>query len=126
VAVDLADTLVGPGLTVVDPTEIPALLADHDVLLMPSHAEAFGLAAAEAIAAGRWVVAADVGGLPSVVTDGVNGTLVRDGDYAGALTRVPDYDPRAVAATAARFDVTAQRRGMAAAWTDLLSRRVRR
>ena len=126
VATRLADTLLGPGLTVVDPDEIPGLLAEHDVLLMPSHAEAFGLAAAEAIAAGRWVVAADVGGLRSVVTHGVNGTLVRDGDYAGALARVPDYDPQAVAATAARFDVTAQRRGMAAAWADLLTRKVRR
>lgn len=123
VAVALADTLLGPGLTVVDPTEIPALLAVHDVLLMPSRAEAFGLAAAEAIAAGRWVVAADVGGLRSVVTDGVNGTLVRDGDYAAALARVPDYDPDAVAATAAGFDVTAQRRAMAAAWDGVLASR---
>ena len=110
----LADTLRGPGLEVADPIEVPALLAAHDVLLVPSRAEAFGIAAAEAIAAGRWVVAADVGGLREVVTDGLNGTLVADGDYAGAIARVPDYDPAAVAATAARFDVTEQRRAMAA------------
>lgn len=123
VARDLADTLLGPGLAVVDPAEIPAILAAHDVVLVPSAAEAFGLAAAEAIAAGRWVVAADVGGLRSVVTDGVNGTLVADGDYAAALARVPDYDPAAVAATAARFDVGEQRRAMAAAWERVLARR---
>lgn len=123
VARDLADTLLGPGLAVVDPSEIPAILAAHDVLLMPSRAEAFGLAAAEAIAAGRWVVAADVGGLRGVIDDGVNGTLVRDGDYAAALAAVPDYDPAAVAATAERFDVTVQRRAMAAAWRSVLERR---
>jgi glycosyltransferase involved in cell wall biosynthesis len=120
---NLADTLRGPGLEVADPSEIPALLAAHDVLLVPSRAEAFGIAAAEAIAAGRWVVAADVGGLREVVTDGVNGTLVGDGDYARALAHIPDYDPTAVAATAARFDVAEQRRAMAAAWDGLLERR---
>ncbi len=123
VARGLADTLRGPGLEVAAPGEIPALLAAHDVLLVPSRAEAFGIAAAEAIAAGRWVVAADVGGLREVVTDGVNGTLVGDGDYAGALARVPEYDPVAVAATAARFDVAGQRRAMAEAWNAVLARR---
>ena len=123
VARELADTLLGPGLTVVDPTEIPAILAAHDVLLMPSTAEAFGLAAAEAIAAGRWVVAADVGGLRTVVTDGVNGTLVGDGGWAAALAAVPDYDPAAVAATATRFDVAEQRRAMREAWAGLQARR---
>ncbi len=121
VARELADTLLGPGLSVVDPAEIPAILAAHDAVLVPSRAEAFGLVAAEAIAAGRWVVAADVGGLRSVVTNGVNGTLVADGDYAAALARVPDYDPATVAATAARFDVATQRRAMADAWERLLA-----
>lgn len=124
IARDLADTLLGPGLIVVDPAAIPAILASHDVLLMPSRAEAFGLAAAEAIAAGRWVVAADVGGLRTVVTDGVNGTLVPpDGDWAAALAKIPDYNPAAVAATAAGFEVGLQRRAMADAWSRVLERR---
>ena len=123
VARELADTLLGPGLTVVDPAEIPGILALHDVLLMPSTAEAFGLAAAEAIAAGRWVVAADVGGLRTVVRDGINGTLVADGAWAAALALVPDYDPAAVAATAGRFDVAEQRRAMRDAWAGVLARR---
>ena len=123
VARELADTLLGPGLTVVDPAEIPGILAAHDVLLMPSAAEAFGLAAAEAIAAGRWVVAADVGGLRTVVRDGINGTLVADGAWAAALASVPDYDPAAVAATAGRFDVAEQRRAMRDAWAGVLARR---
>ncbi len=97
--------------------DLPALLAEHDVVLVPSHEEAFGLVAAEAIAAGRWVVARAVGGLPEVVEDGVNGTLVRDGDFAKALAAVPDYDPLAVAATAARFSIEAHRASMAAIWS---------
>ena len=118
-----ADTLVGPGIREVSPAEIPILLAEHDVLLVPSRREGFGLAAAEAIAAGRWVVAHAVGGLTEIVVDGVNGTLVEPGgDLAAALAAVPDYDPAAVASTARRFDVTRQREAMAALWVRVLAR----
>jgi glycosyltransferase involved in cell wall biosynthesis len=116
VARGLATTLVGPGFREVAPAEIPALLAAHDVLLMPSAEEPFGVAAAEAIAAGRWVVAAAVGGLTGIVTDGLNGTLVADGDYAAALAAVPDYDPAVVAASAERFAVEHQWSAMRAIW----------
>jgi glycosyltransferase involved in cell wall biosynthesis len=119
VALELADTLLGPGLRMVAHDELPAVLAEHDAVLVPSHEEAFGLVAAEAIAAGRWVVARAVGGLPEVIEDGVNGTLVRDGDFAKALAAVPDYDPVQVAATAARFSIEAHRAAMAAIWSRL-------
>ena len=120
VARELAHTLVGPGMGEVDPDDVPALMAAHDVVLVPSTAEGFGLVAAEAIASGRWVVAAAVGGLADVVTDGVNGTLVRDGDFAAALAAMPDYDPKAVAATAAGFGLDHSRAAMAAAWERVL------
>src|SRR5919106_299552 len=123
VARKLADTLAGPGIREASPAEVPVLLAEHDVLLMPSRAEGFGLAAAEAIASGRWVVASAVGGLADVVTDGVNGTLGRDGDFAAALMRVPDYDPRVVASTAARFDAARQRAQMADIWRAVIAAR---
>jgi D-inositol-3-phosphate glycosyltransferase len=119
----LADTLVGPGIREVDPSEIPALMAAHTVVLVPSVAEPFGLVAAEAIAGGRWVVARAVGGLLDIVIDGVNGSLVADEDFAGALARVPDYDPAAVASTAARFSVDQHRQRMAQIWTAVLDRR---
>jgi glycosyltransferase involved in cell wall biosynthesis len=118
----LADTLVGPGLREVSPDEIPALLASHDVLLVPSTAEGFGLVAAEAIAAGRWVVATAVGGLLDIVLDGVNGTLVSNGDFAAALAGVPDYDPSSVAATADRFRIEESRAGVAKVWAEVISR----
>jgi glycosyltransferase involved in cell wall biosynthesis len=119
----LADTLIGPGIREVDPGEIPALMRSHSVVLVPSLAEPFGLVAAEAIASGRWVVARAVGGLPDIVSDGVNGTLVTDGDFAGALARVPDYDPATVAATAGRFSIDEHRRRMAEIWSGVLERR---
>lgn len=121
VARQYADTMVGPGLREVDPTLIPGLLAEHDVLLVPSLAEPHGLVAAEAIAAGRWVVARAVGGLNDIVTDGVNGTLVRDGDFGRALAAVPDYDPMAVSATASRFSVEIHRARMGELWERVLS-----
>ncbi|HUG95046.1 MAG TPA: glycosyltransferase [Pleomorphomonadaceae bacterium] len=125
VARQLADTLVGPGLREVDPAEVPGLMASHDVVLVPSRVEPYGLVAAEAIASGRWVVASAVGGLTDIVTDGVTGTLVHDGDFAEALARVPDYDPAAVAADAQRFSVERHRAGMRAIWQRVLSGRQR-
>ena len=116
VARELADTLRGPGLQMVAHDDLPALLAEHDVVLVPSHEEAFGLVAAEAIAAGRWVVARAVGGLPEVIEDGVNGTLVRDGDFAAALAAVPEYDPLAWRPPPRRFSIEAHRASMAAIW----------
>jgi len=123
VARQLADTLAGPGIRELDPADVPALISAHDVVLMPSLAEPFGLVAAEAIAAGRWVVASATGGLREVVTDGVNGTLVSDGDFASALARVPDYDPAAVASTASRFRIEASRAAMARVWAAVLEQR---
>ena len=122
----LADTLLGPGIREIDPEEVPELMASHDVVLVPSLAEGFGLVAAEAIAAGRWVVASDVGGLRDVVIDGVNGTLVGDGDFAAALGRVPDYDPAAVAATAERFAIEGTWRSAGEVWRRLVAGRGQR
>lgn len=120
VAERLADTLVGPWLRDVDPVEVPGLMAEHDVVLVPSVAEPFGLVALEAIAAGRWVVASSVGGLRDIVIDGVNGTLVDDGDFEAAIAGVPDYDPAAVAATAERYSLERWQSELARIWEELI------
>ncbi|MGA8220965.1 MAG: N-acetyl-alpha-D-glucosaminyl L-malate synthase BshA [Candidatus Acidiferrales bacterium] len=56
-----------------------------DLFLLPSDLESFGLAALEAMACEVPVVASDVGGLPEVVTHGVDGYLIPPRDVeAGA------------------------------------------
>lgn len=54
---------------------VAPLLAASDLFLLPSQTESFGLAALEAMACGAPVVAARTGGLPEVITDGVDGIL---------------------------------------------------
>lgn len=50
-------------------TDIPAVLEQSDICVLSSHWEGFGLAAVEAMAAGRPVIASDVDGLREVVND---------------------------------------------------------
>ena len=61
-------------------TDIPDLLAAFDILVHLPIDEAFGLALAEAMAAGLPTVATDIGGCREVVRDGVTGLLVPPGD----------------------------------------------
>jgi D-inositol-3-phosphate glycosyltransferase len=66
-----------------------------DVVLVPSRSESFGLVALEAAACGIPVVASGVGGLLTLVDDGVTGFLIPDRSparFAGAVARVLD-DP---------------------------------
>jgi N-acetyl-alpha-D-glucosaminyl L-malate synthase BshA len=55
-----------------------------DLFLLPSDIESFGLAALEAMACEVPVIASNVGGLPEVVTHGVDGYLVPPRDVATA------------------------------------------
>jgi D-inositol-3-phosphate glycosyltransferase len=62
-----------------------------DVTVVPSYSESFGLVALESQACGTPVVAAAVGGLRTVVHDGVSGVLVASHDpvdYARVLQRL--------------------------------------
>lgn len=56
--------------------QVYKFILDHDLLVMPSLAEGFGVAALEASACGRPVIASRVGGVPEVVRDGETGLLV--------------------------------------------------
>lgn len=58
-----------------------------DLFLLPSDTESFGLAALEAMACEMPVIATNVGGLPEVVTDGVDGFLVAPRDVNAAAKR---------------------------------------
>ena len=61
---------------------------NQDVLIAPSiWPESYGLVTREALSAGLWVVASDIGALADPIRDGENGHRVPTGD-AGALARV--------------------------------------
>ena len=59
--------------------DVPALLNAVDMVLVPSRWEGFGLAAAEAMAAGRPVVATRVAGLEDLIDHGQTGLLIERG-----------------------------------------------
>lgn len=75
--------------------DIPHILAESDVLVLPSVTpEPFGLTVVEAMAAGRPVVATAAGGPLDTVVDGVTGRLVSPGDpacLAGAVLEIIDH-----------------------------------
>ena len=56
--------------------ELPIHYNAADVCVLPSYYESFGLAALEAAACGKPVVASEVGGLPAIVNHGRTGYLV--------------------------------------------------
>ena len=65
--------------------DIPAILSAIDILVHPSLSESFGMVPAEALAAGKPVVATAVGGVKEIVIDNQTGILV------------PPRDPAAIA-----------------------------
>lgn len=71
--------------------DAPELMAAADLLVLASVAEAFGLVLTEALYLGVPVVATRVGGIPEIITDGVDGLLVPPASpeaLADAVTRV--------------------------------------
>jgi glycosyltransferase involved in cell wall biosynthesis len=68
--------------------EVAAYYAAFDALILPSANEGTPVSAIEALAGGRPVVATEVGGVPDVVRDGVDGFLVEPGDVDAMADRL--------------------------------------
>jgi glycosyltransferase involved in cell wall biosynthesis len=73
------------------PEQVGQALDEHDVFVMPTRFEAFGIAFVEALAAGLPCVGPRAFAIPEIVNDGVTGVLVDDWSapsYADAIATV--------------------------------------
>jgi glycosyltransferase involved in cell wall biosynthesis len=68
--------------------DLAAAYASADIFFMASRTETLGLVVLEAMASGGAVVAANEGGIPDIVRDGVTGHLFKGGDTEGAIAAV--------------------------------------
>ncbi|MBW1915738.1 MAG: glycosyltransferase family 4 protein, partial [Deltaproteobacteria bacterium] len=63
--------------------DVSEISATFDVAVLPSFFEGMGRVLLEAMALGKPVVASNVGGIPDLVKDGINGLLTTPGDVQG-------------------------------------------
>ena len=68
--------------------DVPELLSLFDVFALPSLSEGLSIALLEAMAAGKPVVATNVGGNPELIIDGETGLLVPAGDAGSLATAI--------------------------------------
>jgi glycosyltransferase involved in cell wall biosynthesis len=69
-------------------TDMPALLGDSDIVVLPSTSEGLPRVVLEAAAAGTPCVATNSGGAGEIITDGENGFLVDIGDTDALADRI--------------------------------------
>lgn len=63
-------------------SDIPDIIRQLHLLIVPSQFEPFGRVVIEAMACGRPVIGSRDGGIPEIIDDGKTGSLVEVGDYA--------------------------------------------
>lgn len=108
-ALGLADRVQVTGFLAHD--RIPAVLANVDVLVMPSVYEELGSALVEAMRAGVPIVATRVDGIPDVIQHGETGILVTPGDPRALASAIDDLldDPQRAGSLAGRARTAARR-----------------
>src|SRR5688500_4762509 len=115
----------------VSPGEIHRHYAAADIYVQSPSIDNMPLSVLEAFASGLPVVATAVGGVPSILTDGIHGLLAPDDDATAIAERIitllqrPDYARQLAAAareTCGRYDWALVRQGWLAAY-DTVARR---
>jgi len=109
-------------------SDAPALMCGADLFVLPSHQEGMPVALMEAMSLGLAVVASRIGGVPDIVSDGVEGLLVPAGradalaDALADLVAAPQRRAAMAEAALARseaFDVEQSARAMEAVYERL-------
>jgi glycosyltransferase involved in cell wall biosynthesis len=85
----VADKIIFTGY--IDEITLQKCYALCDVYVCPSRLEGFGLTLIEAFAAGKPVVATNVGAIPELLHDGKNGILVEKDDIPGMAKAIVHY-----------------------------------
>jgi GT2 family glycosyltransferase/glycosyltransferase involved in cell wall biosynthesis/tetratricopeptide (TPR) repeat protein len=70
------------------PDALPDILAQTDVAIIPSRAENYPTAIRECLHAGVPVIGPNVGGVPEIIEDGVNGLLFQPGDHEDLASKL--------------------------------------
>jgi glycosyltransferase involved in cell wall biosynthesis len=110
---DVVSSLVREGLATWQPElstdEIVRALDEASVLILPSRSEGMGRVVIEAQLRGRPVLGSNVGGIPDLVTDGVNGKLFAPEPRAIAAALAVLDDPTELARLAANARAAGER-----------------
>ena len=96
--------------------ELASAYASADAFLFPSSTETLGLVLLEAMAAGCPVVGANRGGIPDIVTDGVNGCLYEPGGVDGGAASLTAAVQRLLGDPAEREQLRRHARQEAERW----------
>ena len=72
----------------VDPSEIPEHIGRCGIFVLPSRTEAMGRVLIEAMACAKPRIGSDVGGIPTVIDDGKDGLLFRNGDVSELASKL--------------------------------------
>jgi glycosyltransferase involved in cell wall biosynthesis len=110
---DVVSSLVREGLATWQPElstdEVVRALDEASVLILPSRSEGMGRVVIEAQLRGRPVLGSNVGGIPDLVTDGVNGKLFAPEPRAIAAALAVLDDPTELARLAANARAAGER-----------------